>query len=114
MYPDCPVMAVVGDGGFAMVMAEVETAVREELPVVITVMSDQTLSLIRIGQERRGYEPYGVDFHRFDYMSLAASLGAKGIILDNQSDCRDVYRSALQSKVPVLVEARINPSAYRI
>lgn len=114
LNPDCPVMAVVGDGGFAMVMAELETAVREELPVVITVMSDETLSLIKMGHERRGYDPFGVDFNRLDYVSLAAGLGAKGIILENQADCRDVYREALQSKVPVLVEARINAMAYRI
>lgn len=114
LYPECPVMALVGDGGFAMVMAELETAVREELPVVITVMSDQTLSLIKIGHERRGYEPFGVDFRPVDYLALAAGFGVKGIRLENPADCRDVYREALQSKVPVLVEAQINPLAYRI
>ena len=114
LNPDCPVMAVVGDGGFAMAMAELETAVREELPVVITVMSDETLSLIKMGHERRGYDPFGVDFNRLDYIALAAGLGVKGIILENPGDCRDVYREALESKVPVLVEARINAAAYRI
>jgi len=114
LNPECPVLAVVGDGGFAMSMAELETAVREELPVVITVMSDETLSLIKMAHERRGYEPFGVDFNRLDYMALAASFGAKGILLENLADCRDVYRKALQSKVPVLIEARINAAAYRI
>jgi len=114
LNPQCPVMAVVGDGGFGMSMAELETAVREDLPVVITVMSDQTLNLCRMGQERRGYDPFGVDFARLDYVALAAGFGVEGIVLDDPSDCRDAYRAALQKRVPVLVEARINGAAYHI
>jgi len=55
-----------------------------------------------------------VDFARLDYVALAAGFGVEGIVLDDPSDCRDAYRAALQKRVPVLVEARINGAAYHI
>src|SRR5207244_11012893 len=53
------VACVLGDGGFAMVMAELETAVREKLGVTVIVLADDALSQIKATQERKGYTVTG-------------------------------------------------------
>src|SRR5256885_6018834 len=54
-HPDRPVTCVLGDGGFAMTMAELETAKRLRLSVIVVVLADDALSQIHAGQEPTGY-----------------------------------------------------------
>ena len=60
--PDAPVLAFTGDGGLGMTLAEIETAVRLSLRVIVVVFNDSALSLIKIRAEagragRRGGGP---------------------------------------------------------
>lgn len=73
--PKRPVVAVVGDGGFAMSAMELATAVREKIPLTVIVFNDGKLSSIRLMQyEHSGYE-HAVDLHNPDFEQLARSLG---------------------------------------
>ena len=49
-----PVVAFTGDGGFMMAIAELQTAVRENLPIIVVVFDDQEIALIRVKQEIKG------------------------------------------------------------
>ena len=53
--PEQRVVCFTGDGGFMMVAAELETAVRLRLPITVIVFNDAALSLIEIKQEQKGY-----------------------------------------------------------
>ena len=57
--PETPVCAVLGDGGFLMTAGELSTAVRENLNIVIVILTDNDLALIRIKQQRRGNPIFG-------------------------------------------------------
>ena len=57
--PNRPAVALVGDGGFAMTMSELESAVRERARVVAIVFDNQRYGTIRAHQERRGRRPMG-------------------------------------------------------
>lgn len=57
--PDTPVCCVLGDGGFLMTAGELATAVREKLPLVIVIFTDNDLALIRIKQEKKQNPIYG-------------------------------------------------------
>ena len=54
VHRDRPVVALVGDGGLAMTMAELETAVRVGARVVVVVFDNERYGTIRMWQERRG------------------------------------------------------------
>ena len=54
VHRDRPVVALVGDGGLAMTMAELETAVRENARVIVLVFDNERYGTIRMWQERRG------------------------------------------------------------
>jgi acetolactate synthase-1/2/3 large subunit len=107
------VACVLGDGGFAMSMAELETGVRLGLGVRVVVLVDDALSQIRASQERKGYPVTGTTFGPLDYAKLGAAFGIEAKTVSTADECRDAFRNAPRDR-PLLVAARIDPSAYRI
>ncbi len=108
------VACVLGDGGFAMTTAELETAVRLELPIIVVVLADDALSQIKAGQERRGYPVTGTTFGGLDYVAVAKGFGARGYEVRTEAECRDAFAAARGAKGPVLVAAHVDPTAYRL
>lgn len=78
VHPDRPVMAVCGDGGFMMNSAELETAVRLKLNLVILLLRDDAFGMIKWKQENMGFENYGLSFSNPDFVAYAKSYGAVG------------------------------------
>ena len=112
--PGARVACVLGDGGFAMFMGELETAVRRRLPVLIVVLVDEALSQIKIGQERKGIPATGTTFGSLDYPTLAKAFGARGRDAETPAECREAFAWALAGEGPAIVAARIDPSGYKI
>jgi thiamine pyrophosphate-dependent acetolactate synthase large subunit-like protein len=112
--PDRTCVAVVGDGGFAMTLGEVETAVREGIPVLCVVLVDHALGSIRHSQRRRGYPTYGTSFHPADYAEAARAMGARAYTASSPDECSEVFRTVLSQDeaVPTVVAARINPEGF--
>lgn len=110
---DRRVACVLGDGGFAMLMAELETAVREKLGVTVVVLVDEALSQIRAGQERKSYPATGTTFGGLDYVQLARGFGIEGVEVTNAKECRDALATPPSDR-PRLVAARVDPSAYQL
>src|SRR5438445_5781320 len=77
-YPDRQSVAVVGDGGFAMLMAELSTAVQHRLPVKIVLLKNNSLSEVRFEQEGLGYTQFGCDRSPSDFVAFAKACGAGG------------------------------------
>ena len=75
-FPDRPVLCTIGDGGFGMTLADIETCVREQLHFVTVVYNDSSLSLIDAAQARRGHPTLGVRYGPVDFAAASAALGA--------------------------------------
>ncbi len=112
-YPDRPVVAVTGDGGLAMVLSELETAARLHLPVVVIVLSDRSLYLIRIHQERKGIAPGGVDFGPIDFAGIAPGFGARGYRATTWAEFDEAVTGGLRADRPTVIEVPIDPTDYR-
>ncbi|AFG37721.1 biosynthetic-type acetolactate synthase large subunit [Spirochaeta africana] len=96
-HPDKPVIAVVGDGGFQMTLAELSTAVIHKLPVKILIINNRYLGMVRQWQSLF-YENRlsGVDLEgNPDFVKLAESYGAKGFRIRRSGDVRRIIRNAL-------------------
>ena len=113
LHPDRPVACVLGDGGFAMSMAELETAARLGLGVIVVVLVDDALSQIKAGQERKKFPVAGTTFGGLDYRAIAESFAAAGFDVLDRSTYREALAGAARDR-PTLVVARIDPSAYRL
>ncbi|MEX2011299.1 MAG: thiamine pyrophosphate-dependent enzyme [Chloroflexota bacterium] len=96
VHRDRPVVALVGDGGLAMSMAELETAVREHARVVVLAFDNERYGTIRMHQERReGSEPVGTDLGPIDFAAIARACGARGVRVDSDEAFEPALRQAL-------------------
>jgi len=108
------VACVIGDGGLGMVMAELETAARLGLGVLILVLADEALSQIRAGQERRSYPATGTTFSAIDYIALAGSFGIDGHEVSTLDELRDALADPASLDRPRLVAVHIDATAYQV
>jgi acetolactate synthase-1/2/3 large subunit len=107
-FPERPIVAVMGDGCFQMTGFELATAVQENLPVVLVVVNDGSLTLIKALQHRKfGGRFLGVDLRNPDFGLLARAFGVRHIVADSEQGLASSVREALALREPALVEMRI-------
>jgi len=108
-YPGRQSVAVVGDGGFAMLMAELSTAVQHNLPVKVVLLKNNSLAEVRFEQEELKYPQFGCDLPPIDFVAFAKACGADGYRCTRPEEVRPAIESALRSKKAALVEAVVDP-----
>jgi len=101
VYPNRPAVAVCGDGGFAMTMNGLLTAVQYDIPIIVVVLNNATL-----GWVRHGGGPAGSDLGEFDYSAIARGMGCEGIRVDDSRSLGEALRAGLASKRPVVIDVR--------
>jgi thiamine pyrophosphate-dependent acetolactate synthase large subunit-like protein len=107
--PDRPVMCTVGDMGMMCNLGELETAVRERIPVVCVVFNDRGLGNERAYQrELYGGRLYAVDYGDVDFGALAQAMGAHGERVVHPSDLEGALRRAVDSGQPSVVDVVID------
>jgi pyruvate dehydrogenase (quinone)/pyruvate oxidase len=114
-YPDRQCIAFVGDGGFAMLMAEFLTAARHGLPVKVVINNNGAYGQILWEQVALGYPEFGVrhrdsdEVHGFaDYSAWARSCGALGVKVTDPGDLDAAVQAALAHPGPALVDCDVN------
>jgi acetolactate synthase-1/2/3 large subunit len=110
--PGKPVLAVVGDGGMLMMLHDLALIRELKLPVIVVVLSDGSLSLIRLSEERRGLPPYGVDFQAPDFSGIAEAFGISGRRASNIAELRDSVTQALSQRRATVIDVPIDYSEY--
>jgi acetolactate synthase-1/2/3 large subunit len=111
-FPERPVLCTIGDGGFGMTHAEIETCVRERIHFVTVVYNDSALSLIDVAQRSRGYPTYGVRYGPVDFAAVAAGLGAWSRRVETPEGLESAVREGLGVDRPVVIEAIVDPAEY--
>ncbi len=111
-HPHRPVVAFTGDGGFMMAVAELQTAVRENLPITVVVFDDQEIGLIRIKQEIKGIPRHGVAIGGQDWVKLAEGFGCEGAVVDTENALQDALTAAKHTERTTVIVARIDGSGY--
>jgi len=107
--PGRQVVALAGDGGFAMTMAELETAVRERLPVIVLVFDNRRYGTIRAHQEERGAgQGIGTELGAIDFAGVAEALGAAGFRVERDDEFEDALTSALKARRPAVIQLQLD------
>ena len=107
--PKQPVIAAVGDMGMMCNIGELETAVRERIPVVCVVYNDRGLGNERAFQkELYGGRLFGVDYGDVDFAALARVFGAHGERVVDASALQPAIKRALASGLPAVVDVVID------
>jgi pyruvate dehydrogenase (quinone)/pyruvate oxidase len=109
-YPDRQVVAIAGDGGFSMLMAEFATCVQFGLPVKIVVFSNRTLGMIKWEQlVFLGAPEYGCELSPIDFAAFARACGGAGFTIEDPRDAQATLEKALATEGPVIVDAIVDP-----
>jgi acetolactate synthase-1/2/3 large subunit len=93
--PEAKVLAVVGDGAFMMNSQEIETAVRERIPLVVLIWEDGAYGLIEWKMDLELGEHYYVKFGNPDIVTYAESFGAKGYRINSAEQLLPALKAAL-------------------
>jgi pyruvate dehydrogenase (quinone) len=110
-YPGRQVVAIVGDGGFTMLMGEIATMVKYNLPVKVMVIKNNVLGEIKWEQMvLEGNPQFGVQLQPIDFAAYARACGAGGFTLDDPARADAVLRQAFDHPGPVVIEAVVDPN----
>jgi pyruvate dehydrogenase (quinone) len=110
-YPDRQVITFLGDGGFAMLMAEFHTAAWHGLPVKVVVNNNNSLGQILWEQMVLGFPEYGVRYGgpQPDFAGWARGCGGFGARVERPGDLAGALRDALAHPGPALVDVAVDP-----
>ncbi|MGN9785385.1 thiamine pyrophosphate-dependent enzyme [Nonomuraea sp. ZG12] len=111
-HPGRQVIAYVGDGGFAMLMAEFLTAAQHRLPVKVIINNNNSLGQILWEQMVLGYPEHGVRYPEpvADFSTWARSCGGFGAKVSKAGDLAPAISQALAHDGPALVDVDVNPN----
>jgi pyruvate dehydrogenase (quinone)/pyruvate oxidase len=110
--PERQVIAYVGDGGFAMLMAEFHTACRYRLPIKVVINNNNSLGQILWEQMVLGYPEHGVRFGEPlpDYAGWARAAGGHGVHVAKAEDLEGALSEALAVDGPAVVDVAVDPN----
>jgi pyruvate dehydrogenase (quinone)/pyruvate oxidase len=108
-YPQRTVVAFVGDGGFTMLMGELATCVKYNLPVKVFVIKNNELGQIKWEQMVfLGNPEYVCELQPIDFAAVARGFGAAGYTITNPADCGHIIEEALAVPGPAVIEAVVD------
>jgi pyruvate dehydrogenase (quinone) len=101
------VIALVGDGGFNMLMGEFMTAVQHKLPVKVIIYNNSALGLITLEAESVGLVPFreAIEFPNPDFAALARACGGHGFTARKPDDLMAAIAESLAVDGPAIVDA---------
>jgi thiamine pyrophosphate-dependent acetolactate synthase large subunit-like protein len=107
------VLAFTGDGGLGMTLAEIETAVRLSLRVIVIVFNDAALSLIKLKQKPSGQGGgEAVSYRHVCFAAAATAMGAAGAAVTTERGLATALAAALRRPGPTVIDASVDPAGY--
>jgi thiamine pyrophosphate-dependent acetolactate synthase large subunit-like protein len=109
--PDRPTVAAIGDGGAFMALAELETAARLGLRLLVVIYDDAAY-----GAEVHHFEPMGHDVSRVrfpdtDLAAIATAAGARAQTVRSAADLEVVAEWLQEAQPrPLVLDAKVNPT----
>jgi acetolactate synthase-1/2/3 large subunit len=101
VHPDRPVVAVCGDGGFAMTMNGLMTGIEQDIPIVTVVFNNNAL-----GWVLHGGGPFAAEFADFDHAAIARAMGCHGVRVTEPAALGPALREAINARLPTVIDVR--------
>jgi acetolactate synthase-1/2/3 large subunit len=103
-HPDRRIVAVTGDGGFAMTMNGLLTALEEEIPITVVVFNNAALGWSLHGGSLRGLR------RKVDFASVARAMGCIGMRVSDETELDDAFGEAFRSggKTPTVLDIDVS------
>jgi acetolactate synthase-1/2/3 large subunit len=113
--PDSPVYCITGDGSFGLNAMEMETARRENVPIVVIIANDCCWGMIKGAQKLVYEERYcGVDFTDVRYDKMAEAMGCYGERVTDPGQIRPALQRAVDSGQPAVVDVIMDAEVHLV
>jgi acetolactate synthase I/II/III large subunit len=99
VHPDRPVVAVCGDGGFAMTMNGLMTAIEQDIPIITVVFNNKALGWVLHGSGR-----FAAEFNDFNHAEIAKAMGCRGVRVTEPAALGPALREALAARGPTVID----------
>lgn len=107
--PNRKVLNVIGDGGIAYHISELETAIRWNKPFVALVLNNQSLGMVHLNLENIGWHGFKAsDFVDVDYGKVAEGFGAYGRRVERPRELKDALKEAFESEKPAIIDVIVD------
>jgi acetolactate synthase I/II/III large subunit len=110
LYPEKKIVVIAGDGGIMMNIADLETAQRLKLDLVVLILNDHGYGMIKWKQDGMNLPSFGLSFSNPDFVTLAKSFGAIGHRVDRAENFAPTLRSAMAASGIHLIDCPIDYS----
>jgi acetolactate synthase-1/2/3 large subunit len=100
-FPGRPTVAVCGDGGFAMSIHALMTAVQEGIGIAVVVLNNKALGWVLHGM---GDRAVAARFEEFDYAAVGRAIGCDGVRVDSTTALRAALESGPRPSVPLVID----------
>ena len=112
-HPNKRVLCIVGDGGFAHMWPELETAKRMGTAVTLIVLQNQILGYQWHAEDvLYGDHTDACQLSPVDHAAIARACGCDGVRVDNPSEFKAALERALAASVTTVLDVMIDPKAY--
>nr|WP_281248218.1 thiamine pyrophosphate-dependent enzyme [Seinonella peptonophila] len=102
--PDKQFVAIIGDGGFNMVIGDLLTAIQHQIKITLIVLNNKTLQMEKDKMKKSGYNQIGVDLRNPDYVLLARACGWEAYQIDNHVELEETLQKAFTGNQLALVD----------
>ncbi len=106
-------VGIGGDGSLLMRLGELEAYARTGASAPLVIVNDRCLGTIRARQKHRGLPSFGLDLADVAFADVARSSGLGGVTVQTPDGYRRALEEALGAKTATLIDARVDPEAYR-
>lgn len=111
--PASPVLCITGDGGFAHVWSELETARRTGTSVVVTVLNNGVLAYQKDAEDVKfGRHTSACDFTPVDHAQIARACGCRAVTVERAEDYLAAVKEALAASETTVIDVITDPGAY--
>jgi pyruvate dehydrogenase (quinone) len=108
-YPGRQVISLSGDGGLAMLMGDLLTAVQEKLPIKVVVYNNASLNFVQIEQKVEGLLDNYTSLLNPDFAKVAEAMGLHGQRVTECAELEGAVQAFLAHPGPALLDVKVNP-----
>ncbi|WP_049398195.1 thiamine pyrophosphate-dependent enzyme [Stenotrophomonas maltophilia] len=103
-FPGRQVISLSGDGGLAMLLGDLLTAVQEDLPIKVVVFNNGSLNFVELEQKVEGLLDNYTDLKNPDFGRLAEVIGFHGRTVTRSEDLEEAVQDFLAQRGPALLD----------
>jgi len=106
-------VSISGDGGFMMTLGELETSIRNNIPVIAIVVNNHSYGTIRYTQNNAYQQKYiASDLGNPDFAEYAKQIGGYGRRINRNEQFPEALESAIRSGRTAVIELMVNENHF--